>query len=204
MSGLRNIRLLLTDVDGTLVTNDKMLTAATKAVARELHHAGIALAITSSRPPRGLRMLVEPLALRIAIAGLNGGVYVNPDLSLILSHTLDPATARQAVNLILDRGLDVWVYTADEWLIRDQSAPHVAREAWISKFNAKVVTSFTHTQIGARGEDRRHLISRWSLPARRRPRRPSAKRRALRARSLFLDVTDSQAMRFQLGRWVAL
>jgi hypothetical protein len=143
----RDIRLLLADVDGTLVTQDKILTEAAKAVARDLQHAGIALAITSGRPPRGMSMLIEPLALQGAIAGFNGGVYVNPDLSVIESHTLDPATAQQAVKLILDQGLDVWVYTEEEWLIRDPAAPHVARETRTVKFDAKVVASFTDAHL---------------------------------------------------------
>jgi Cof subfamily protein (haloacid dehalogenase superfamily) len=147
VSGQRNIRLLLADVDGTLVTKDKVLTAAARASARELLHAGIALAVTSGRPPRGMSMLIEPLALQGAIAGFNGGVLVNPDLSVIESHTLDPATAAQTLKLILDRGLDAWVYTEDEWLIRDPDAPHVARETWTVKFDAKVVASFTDAYL---------------------------------------------------------
>jgi Cof subfamily protein (haloacid dehalogenase superfamily) len=147
VSGQRGIRLVLADVDGTLVTNDKLLTEAAKAVARELHHAGITLAITSGRPPRGMSMLIEPLALQGAIAGFNGGVLVNPDLSVIESHTLDPATARQALQLILDQGLDAWVYTETEWLIRDRGAPHVAREAWTVKFDANIVASFTDAHL---------------------------------------------------------
>jgi Cof subfamily protein (haloacid dehalogenase superfamily) len=147
VSGIPDIRLLLADVDGTLVTQDKVLTAATKAVARELRQAGIVLAITSGRPPRGMSMLVEPLALRGAIAGFNGGVIVNPDLSVIESHTLDPATAQQTLKLILDQGLDAWVYTEEEWLIRDKEAPHVARETRTVKFDAEVVASFTDAHL---------------------------------------------------------
>jgi hydroxymethylpyrimidine pyrophosphatase-like HAD family hydrolase len=52
MSGARTIRLLLADVDGTLLTKDKVLTGAAKEAAQELHHVGIAFAITSGRPPR--------------------------------------------------------------------------------------------------------------------------------------------------------
>jgi HAD superfamily hydrolase (TIGR01484 family) len=111
VSGQRDIRLLLADVDGTLLTQDKVLTEAAKGVVRDLHHAGIALAITSGRPPRGMSMLIEPLALKGAIAGFNGGVFVNPDLSVIESRTLDPAAAKQTLELILDQGLDAWVYT---------------------------------------------------------------------------------------------
>jgi Cof subfamily protein (haloacid dehalogenase superfamily) len=147
VSAGRNIRLLLADVDGTLVTDDKILTESARTAARELRHAGIALAITSGRPPRGMRMLIEPLALQSAVAGFNGGVFVNPDLSLIESHMLDLATAKQTMKLILDQGLDAWVYTAEEWLVRDRDAPHVAREAWTVKFDATVVPSFTDAHL---------------------------------------------------------
>ena len=147
MNARRDIRLFLADVDGALVTNDKVLTEAAKDAARDLRRAGIALAITSGRPPRGMSMLIEPLALEGAIAGFNGGVFVNPDLSVIESHLLDPETSRQTLDLILGRGLDAWVYTADEWLIRDAKAPHVDREAWTVKFDAKIVASFSDAHL---------------------------------------------------------
>src|SRR5258708_25134245 len=147
MRGQRAIRLLLADGDGTLLTQEKILTDAAIAAAHELHAAGITLAITSGRPPLGMKMLIEPLALRGAIAGFNGGVFVNPDLSVIESHRLDPATAKQALTLILDQGLDAWVYTEEEWLIRDKDAPHVARETWTVKFDAKIVASFTDAHL---------------------------------------------------------
>ncbi|HEY5071200.1 MAG TPA: Cof-type HAD-IIB family hydrolase [Caulobacteraceae bacterium] len=143
----RAIRLLLADVDGTLVTQEKVLTPATVAAAKDLRRAGIALAITSGRPPRGMGMLIEPLALDTPIAGFNGGVLVNPSLTVIESHALDPAVAQTALDLILGQGLDAWVYTPDEWLIRDGEAPHVAREAWTVKFDAKVVKAFTKEHL---------------------------------------------------------
>jgi Cof subfamily protein (haloacid dehalogenase superfamily) len=137
------ISLVLADVDGTLVTTEKVLTSRAAEAVKDLQAAGIDFAITSGRPPRGMSMLIEPLALQGAIAGFNGGVFVNPDLSVIESHTLEPATAKQALELILDQGLDAWVYTEQEWLIRNRDAPHVARETWTVKFDAKVVGSFT-------------------------------------------------------------
>ena len=147
MSDRPDIRLLLADVDGTLVTDNDVLTEAAKAVASELQGAGIAFAITSGRPPRGMSMLIEPLALRDAIAGFNGGVFVKPDLSVIETHRLDPSAAKQALALIIERGLDAWVYTEDDWLIRDEAAPHVAREAATVRFDAKVVVSFTEAHL---------------------------------------------------------
>jgi hypothetical protein len=94
-----------------------------------------------------MSMLIKPLALRMPIAGFNGGVFVNPDLSVIESRTLDLATAKLALKLIVDQGLDTWIYTQDEWLIRDKEAPHVARETRTVKFDAKIETSFTDAHL---------------------------------------------------------
>jgi hydroxymethylpyrimidine pyrophosphatase-like HAD family hydrolase len=64
-----DIRLVLTDVDGTLVTKEKLLTDRAKRAVQSLRDRGIVFAITSGRPPRGMAMLVEPLALDTPIAG---------------------------------------------------------------------------------------------------------------------------------------
>ncbi|MEA3102221.1 HAD-IIB family hydrolase, partial [Caballeronia mineralivorans] len=77
---LRKISLVLADVDGTLVTREKVLTDRAQAAVRDLRKSGIRFAITSGRPPRGMAMLVEPLALDLPLAGFNGGLFVNPDL----------------------------------------------------------------------------------------------------------------------------
>jgi Cof subfamily protein (haloacid dehalogenase superfamily) len=147
MSGQHDIRLVLADVDGTLLTDDKVLTEDAKAAVGELRDAGIGFAITSGRPPRGMSMLIEPLKLEGAIAGFNGGVFVHPDMSVIESHKLDLNTAKETLKLILDQGLDAWLYTEKDWLIHDAKAPHVARETWTVKFDAKVVKEFTDDQL---------------------------------------------------------
>ncbi|MGH7113962.1 MAG: Cof-type HAD-IIB family hydrolase [Stellaceae bacterium] len=195
MKAPHDIRLFLADVDGALVTRDKVLTEAAKAAVRELRAAGIAFAITSGRPPRGMSMLIEPLALTGPIAGFNGGVFVNPDLSVIESHTLDPAAAKNAVRLILDQGLDAWVYTETEWLIRDQDAPHVAREAWTVKFDAKVVPTFTDQHLAHAVKivgisDDLGLVAACEKAAQKAL---GEKASAARSQPYYLDVTHPQA-----------
>ena len=195
MSGKRSIGLLLADVDGTLVTHDKVLTEAAKAAVHELHDAGIAFAVTSGRPPRGMAMLIAPLAVQTPIAGFNGGVFANPDLSMIESHMLDPTTAAETVALILEQGLDAWVYTEDEWLILDPNAPHVAREAWTVKFDATVVASFTeayfaHTvKVVGVSNDPALVADCEKVAQRTLGERASA----TRSQPYYLDVTHPQA-----------
>ena len=50
--------------------------------------------------------------------------------------------AKQAFDLILKHELDAWVYSGNDWLVRDAAAPHVDREAWTVKFRPKAVKNF--------------------------------------------------------------
>jgi Cof subfamily protein (haloacid dehalogenase superfamily) len=136
------ISALISDVDGTLVTDDKILTGATRAAAARLHAAGITFAIISSRPPRGLRMLVEPLALTTPMAGFNGGVFVTPGGSRTRAHLLAPATARRAVELLTVRGAQAWVFTVEDWLVRDPDGPYVKHEERTVQFPPVAVRDF--------------------------------------------------------------
>jgi Cof subfamily protein (haloacid dehalogenase superfamily) len=147
MNAPLGIRLLLVDVDGTLLTADKTLTPAASQAIGELRRAGIAMTIVSSRPPRGMQMLIKPLGLDCVMAGLNGGVYFNADLSIIRSYQVDPAAAKRAVDLMQSGGVDVWIFTERDWLVRDRKAPHVESEVSILKFEPKVVTQFSDDQL---------------------------------------------------------
>jgi HAD superfamily hydrolase (TIGR01484 family) len=136
------ISLFIADVDGSLVNEDKVLTPRAQSAVKALNAAGIAFAITSGRPPRGMAMLFEPLALRTPIAGFNGGIFIKPDMTIIEEHLLPPDAAKRAMKLILDHRMDVWVYSGNDWFVRDPKAAHVAREQWTVKFPPTVVDDF--------------------------------------------------------------
>ncbi len=135
------VRLVIADVDGTLVTQDKILTPRAIEAVSQLRAAKVTFAITSGRPPRGMAMLIDPLKLDEPIAAFNGGVLIEPDLTTVVSQNfLASAVVSQVMKLIQDHKLDVWVYTDKDWFVRDVNAPHVAREQWTVKF-APAVTS---------------------------------------------------------------
>jgi len=68
MAEKRKISLVLADVDGTLVTEQKVLTERAQAAVQSMHKAGILFAITSGRPPKGMAMLFDPLRLSTPVA----------------------------------------------------------------------------------------------------------------------------------------
>src|SRR5450432_4152943 len=136
------IKLLLADVDGTLVTHDKVLTTRARAAVNRMREAGIAFAITSGRPPRGMQMLIEPLALTTPIAAFNGGMFVRPDLSLIEQRVLQADVIEPAIEMMHSHGLDTWIYRGTDWFVRQRHGPHVDREEWTVKFPPTVVANF--------------------------------------------------------------
>jgi Cof subfamily protein (haloacid dehalogenase superfamily) len=133
------IELVLADVDGTLLAPDKTLTERTKEAVRELRGAGIAFAITSSRPPRGMVSIIRALEISTPSAGFNGGVFVRPDLSTIAQSLLPREITAQVLAVMRTRGLVVWVYHGNEWFVPDRNGPHVAREESTVQFNPTVV-----------------------------------------------------------------
>jgi Cof subfamily protein (haloacid dehalogenase superfamily) len=136
------ISLVLADVDGTLVTHDKVLTNRTRDAVRRLREQGVRFAVTSGRPPRGMKMINDALQLDTPIAGFNGGVFTQPDWTVISSRHLSREAAEKAIEIIRKHQLVAWLYTPEDWYIPDPTGPHVAREAWTVKFDAKVKTDF--------------------------------------------------------------
>lgn len=133
------IRLVLADVDGTLVTQEKVITEASIDAVRQLGVAGVRFAITSGRPPRGLAMLLDPLGIDTPIAAFNGGLLVDREMSMLEEHVLPEDLVAPIANLIGSFGLDVWIYRGADWYVPDPNGAHVDREAWTVKFEPKVM-----------------------------------------------------------------
>jgi Cof subfamily protein (haloacid dehalogenase superfamily) len=137
------IKLVISDVDGTLVTHDKRLTDASRAAVAALAKHGIGFTITSSRPPRGLRMLVEPLALKLPMGAFNGGVVVDPDLRVRSRQFLPAPVAVQALAVLERHGVEPWLFTTEQWVIRTRNAARVAFEERTIQVEPFVTADFT-------------------------------------------------------------
>jgi Cof subfamily protein (haloacid dehalogenase superfamily) len=136
------IKLVIADIDGTLVTKDKLLTTRSVQAVQRLHNAGILFGITTGRPPKGTRMLVDSLEGLKFIAGFNGGVVVRRDFSIFKENLLPGPTAEQVVQIVLENRLDAWLYTDKDWFVRDPGAYRVDREQKTVQFPPKVVPTF--------------------------------------------------------------
>lgn len=125
---MTKIALVVSDVDGTLVTHDKRLTDKAKAAVKKLEDNGIGFTITSSRPPVGMRFLIEPLGITLPIGPFNGSSIVDGDLKPMVQHLIGETAARKSIEVLDKYGVDVWIFTNDDWVIKRDDGKYVPHE----------------------------------------------------------------------------
>jgi Cof subfamily protein (haloacid dehalogenase superfamily) len=194
LGGPPRISLLLSDVDGTLVTKTKRLSERTIAAIGKLRRAKIAFAITSSRPPAGLKHLIEPLGLTTPIAGFNGGMIVDRLGNVIRKLTLAPEAAQRAVTLLAEHDIDIWVFNGNDWLVTHPHGDYVALEQATIHYAPTIVRDFTPALGGVT------KIVGSSRHPKRLKRAEAALKLALAGRasvslsqSYYLDITHERA-----------
>jgi Cof subfamily protein (haloacid dehalogenase superfamily) len=140
---MTRIALVVSDVDGTLLTKDKTLTDAAQAAVRQLHQAGIGFTITSSRPTIGMRFLIEPLEITLPIGAFNGSSIVDPKLNPIEQHLIPAAAAQRSLDLLNEFGADIWLFTNELWLTRNPDGEYVPHEKRAIRADPTIVTDFS-------------------------------------------------------------
>jgi len=131
------IALVISDIDGTLITSNHEVTEATKRAAAKLYKRGIALSLASSRPPRSIVPLADQLELRGPFAAFNGALVVKRD-GEVLARSIISADTTARIRLIADEfGLAVWLYDEVDWWTPRRD-PFVDREEHTSGFSSRI------------------------------------------------------------------
>lgn len=188
------IQLLIADIDGTLVTREKLLTPRSVQAVQRLSDAGILFGVTTGRPPQGTKMLVDSLPGLKFIAGFNGAVVVRRDFSLFKLNLMPAAAAKQVVQIIEEHKMDVWLYTDKDWFVRDPRAYRVDREQATVQFPPKVIPDFNGlfdrvTKIVGISKD----YDAVAVCEKDVQERCSASVSAARSQPFYLDVTHPKA-----------
>jgi len=187
---MTKIALVVSDVDGTLLTKEKLLTDRAIAAVRKLHETGIGFTITSSRPTIGMRFLVEPLGIALPIGAFNGSCIVDPALKPVEQHLIPEAAARRALEILTEFGAQIWLFTSDLWLARDPNGQYVPHEKRAIRADPTIVDDFTPyiskackivgASADAAGLERCEIAMQEAL---------GAQATAVRSQSYYLDIT---------------
>ncbi|MCX2561624.1 HAD family hydrolase [Acetobacter farinalis] len=142
------IRLVVSDMDGTLLTPEKQITHHSLAAVQALKDAGIPLCLVSSRPPAGIEMYFDVLKLGTSYGALNGGTIFNADGTVRSRLALDPEAVQDALDMLKVHHLDAWLFRGHEWLVDNETGAYVESERQILRMDPQVVSSFAGSTTG--------------------------------------------------------
>ena len=139
---MTRIALVVSDVDGTLLTKDKTLTEGTRRAVRRLEESGVGFTITSSRPTIGMRFLIEPLQITLPLGAFNGSSIVDAQLNPIEQHLIPASAVQRSIDVLDEFGVDVWLFTNEQWLARSGDGAYVPLEKRTIKTDPTIVPDF--------------------------------------------------------------
>jgi Cof subfamily protein (haloacid dehalogenase superfamily) len=186
---MSRIALVVSDVDGTLVTNDKTLTDGSKRAVQRLREAGIDFTITSSRPPAGMKFLVDLLGLTLPIGPFNGSSIVDPQLRTIEENLIPEAAVRQSLALLTEFGVDIWLFTKEQWILRRDDGKYVPHEKKTVRFDPMVADFSAFMQDACKivgVSDDADLLGRCEIEMQKALGNMAS---AIRSQSYYLDIT---------------
>jgi Cof subfamily protein (haloacid dehalogenase superfamily) len=140
---MTRIALVVSDVDGTLLTKDKTLTEGTRRAVLRLEASGVGFTITSSRPTIGMRFRIEPLQITLPVGAFNGSSIVDAQLNPIEQHLIPASAVQRSIDILDEFGVDVWLFTNEQWLARSGDGAYVPLEKRTIKTDPAIVPDFT-------------------------------------------------------------
>ena len=133
------IRLLISDIDGTLVRKDKTLPDDNVAAVRAVVAAGCQVSLISARPLSGMLPITRALGLKGPLAAFNGGTMFDADGTVRDAHRLSPRLAGDLVALLVKCGAIRWLFADGQWFASQLDDVHTPREVLASGLQPVVI-----------------------------------------------------------------
>ncbi len=135
MSNTRRARLLVIDVDGTLLTTDYRITMATRAAVQQVVSQGVQVILASARSPGALRLIMGELGISGLAVSYTGALtcrlypHSHFPTEVVDEHRMNLSSAHIVLRSALEQGISVGWYIGDDWYIpRWDAALHLEGE----------------------------------------------------------------------------
>ena len=136
------IRLLVSDIDGTLVRKDKSLGEPVVAAVKRLREAGVLFSVISARPVSGMVEIAERLGVEGPIGAYNGGTIAHVDGTVVSAERLSAEVAREAAKRLDLDWTTLWVFADGKWHTRKLGNAHDGSERKTTAQQPTVVQGF--------------------------------------------------------------
>lgn len=136
-------KLLVLDVDGTILNSERKITQRTVMTLRKVQSIGIKVALASGRPTYGLLPLAKAIDLGTYggyIISYNGAQVISAqDGEILFARSIDPQMVPYLEKKAAKTGMTMAYYDGDEVVSTDITNPHVVDEAQMNVMKLRQV-----------------------------------------------------------------
>lgn len=134
-------KLLVLDVDGTLLTDEGTISKRTLAAIKKVQQTGVTVVLASGRPLHGLWPIAKGLDLDKYggyILAYNGAQIIDaPSGKILLSQTIEQESIPYLEKQANKHGVAIFTYNDSEVLTNDAKSPYILREAAINNMKVR-------------------------------------------------------------------
>lgn len=121
---------IFTDIDGTLLTSDHMVSPLTRQKLREAADKGLLFCPVSARSPFCIEPILKENNLNGCMIAFNGALILDEHRNILYENGMDLAGVKELIQFIEREHFDLaWqVYTATDWIVASREDPRIRRE----------------------------------------------------------------------------
>jgi Cof subfamily protein (haloacid dehalogenase superfamily) len=115
MTKLKNIKVVVSDLDGTLLNPQHRISDYTKSIFQELHNQGYLIIVATGRHHIDAMAIVDKLELPVYLVSSNGARIHSPNKEELFSFNLDSDVVKAALNVEIDPEITVVLFKENIW-----------------------------------------------------------------------------------------
>ncbi len=117
-----NYKLLLVDIDGTLVGGEKTISAANREALAQVRRSGIEVSLSTGRSLKSCRNILAQLTLDGYHIFFDGALVSRADLSVeVYAQPLDKPLVKEMINFAEQHGIDLELFSTTQYFARREN-----------------------------------------------------------------------------------
>ena len=112
---LKNIKVVVSDLDGTLLNTEHRISDYTKSIFQELHNQNYLIVVATGRHHLDAMAIIEKLEVPVYLVSSNGARIHSPEKEELFSFNLDSDVVKAALNVEIDPEITVVLFKENVW-----------------------------------------------------------------------------------------
>ncbi|SNR77526.1 Cof-type HAD-IIB family hydrolase [Flavobacterium sp. ov086] len=114
-SKLKNIKVVVSDLDGTLLNPQHKISDYTKSVFQELHNQNYLIVVATGRHHLDAMAIIEKLEVPVYLVSSNGARIHSPNKEELFAFNLESEVVKAALNVEIDPEITVVLFKENVW-----------------------------------------------------------------------------------------